>query len=168
MFRSETTLLNHFGGFLLQRDCPQEQGLVFVATFPNVGNFTVANQPLFPQVSPSLHRLTRHILPPGGENTRKQGTRQAGLRSPFPPRRAGRDAQPGQTYVDPCIFRHFSTFFDIFRHPARLPRFCVAALLTCSLPSRIFATWRHIFPFLPFGGRKKRAQIIRRFRGGLP
>ena len=53
-FRSKTRLLNHFGGFLLQRGCPEEQGLVFAARFPNVGNFTVANQAPIPKGSHDL------------------------------------------------------------------------------------------------------------------
>ena len=51
-------------GFLLPRDCPEEQGLVFAANIPTWGILRVRTNRLFPQVSLSLHRLTRHALPP--------------------------------------------------------------------------------------------------------
>ncbi len=55
---------NPLGGFLLHRDCPEDFAPGFCFKFPRWGILRRRTNLIFPQVSRTLHRLTRHALPP--------------------------------------------------------------------------------------------------------
>ena len=96
-FRSKTRLLNHFGGSLLQQDCPEEQGLVFTETFSKAGNCTDANQAHIPLglITVSLHKLTSLCLAADWGKEAKTRKKVSGFALPFPIlKRAGLAAQP--------------------------------------------------------------------------
>ncbi len=74
-------------GFPLPRDCPEEQDPVFAANIPTWGILQVRTNRLFPRVSLSLHRLTRHALPPCHlvAHKRRKGKIPARVRLVSPP-----------------------------------------------------------------------------------
>ena len=55
---------NPLGGFLLHRDCPEDFAPGFCFKFPRWGILRRRTNHRFPQVSRTLHRLTRYALPP--------------------------------------------------------------------------------------------------------
>lgn len=70
---SEHKCSDLFGGFLLQRDSPEEKAWFSPQIFPQWGILRCRTNHIFPQVSRSLHRLTRHALPPVKMLTQEKG-----------------------------------------------------------------------------------------------